>query len=115
MVSPEFAGIPKHPDKEIRTLQLNVLFHNPWCCTSAFTAYIPAVIAFLSRVPWEKPDDPIGRLAHFKKVNGLSFKRLWELMGRDPEQLEDWLSARHVPCKKNVRQIEKFLSERDPR
>jgi len=73
--------------------------------------HVPAVLAFLGYVPWECPDDPVGRLAHFKKVRGLSLKRLGALMGRDPEQLEDWISKRHKPKKENVRQIEKFLDE----
>jgi transcriptional regulator with XRE-family HTH domain len=71
--------------------------------------HIPAVLAFLGYVPWDEPADPVGRLSHFKKVKGLSFERLGALMGRDPEQLGDWLSGRHVPCKRNIRQIEKFL------
>jgi hypothetical protein len=77
--------------------------------------HIPAVLAFLGYVPWECPADPLGRLAHFKKVQGLSLQRLGALMSRDPEQLEDWLSARHMPCKRNIRQIEKFLSDIDAR
>ena len=61
--------------------------------------------------PWECPDDPVGRLAYFKKVKGLSLRRLGPLMGRDPEQLEDWLSGRHKPCLKNICEIEIFLSK----
>jgi hypothetical protein len=36
----------------------------------------------------------VGKLRYFKLVNGLSYERLGELMGRDPEQLMDWLSGR---------------------
>ncbi len=73
--------------------------------------HIPAVIAFLGFVPWECPVDPVGRLAHFKKVKGLSLRRLGPLMGRDPEQLEDWLSGRVKPCTRNIQHIEAFLSD----
>jgi transcriptional regulator with XRE-family HTH domain len=73
--------------------------------------HMPAILAFLEYVPWEEPEEAVGRLAHFKKVNGLSFKRLGVLIGRAPEQLEDWLSGRHIPCKRNIRQIQKFLLE----
>lgn len=38
--------------------------------------HIPAVLAFLGYVPWECPGDPVGSLAYFKKVKGLSFERL---------------------------------------
>ncbi|MCL5238088.1 MAG: helix-turn-helix domain-containing protein [Nitrospirae bacterium] len=73
--------------------------------------HIPAVLAFLGYVPWECPDDPVGRLAYFKKVTGLSLRRLGPLMGRDPEQLEDWLSGRVKPCERNLLQIKKFLED----
>jgi transcriptional regulator with XRE-family HTH domain len=72
--------------------------------------HIPAIIAFLGYTPWPEPDDSVGRLAHFKKVNGLSYQRLGALMGRDPEQLTDWLSRRIKPCKRNVQSIVKFLN-----
>jgi DNA-binding XRE family transcriptional regulator len=75
--------------------------------------HMPAVLTFLGYVPWEEPEDPVGKLAHFKKVKGLSFERLGVLMERDPEQLEDWLSGIHKPCKRNIRKIERFLSEDD--
>lgn len=71
--------------------------------------HIPAALAFLGYVPWEEPEDPVGRLAYFKKVNGLSFVRLGATIGRDPEQLEDWLSGRVKPCKENVEAILSFL------
>lgn len=67
--------------------------------------HIPAVLAFLEYVPWECPDNPVGRLAHYKKVKGLSYKRLEVLVGRDSEQLQDWLSGRVKPCKKNLEDI----------
>jgi transcriptional regulator with XRE-family HTH domain len=71
--------------------------------------HVPAVLAFLGYVPWECPSDPVGRLAHFKKVKGLSLRRLGALMGRDPEQLTDWLSGRVNPCRKNTERILSFL------
>ena len=71
--------------------------------------HIPAVLAFLDYVPWECPDDPVGRLAHFKKVNGLSYVRLGSMMEKNPEQLEDWLSERINPCERNVQSIKSFL------
>lgn len=42
--------------------------------------HVPAVLDFLGYVPWECPDDPVGRLAYFKKIKGLSYERLGELM-----------------------------------
>lgn len=40
----------------------------------------------------------------------LSYEKLGELMGRDPEQLMNWLSGRISPCKGNIQKIERFLS-----
>ncbi|MCL4476292.1 MAG: helix-turn-helix domain-containing protein [Nitrospirae bacterium] len=73
--------------------------------------HIPAVLAFLGYVPWECPGDPVDRLAHFKKVKGLSLRRLGAQMGRDPEQLEDWLSGRVNPCRRNMQEIRSFLQK----
>lgn len=61
--------------------------------------HMPKVIEFLGYVPFERPDDPIGRLRNYKRVNGLSYERLGKLMGRDPEQLTDRLGGRVRPCK----------------
>lgn len=73
--------------------------------------HIPKIIEFLGYVPFECPDDPIGKLKYFKQSKGLSFERLGELMGRDPEQLTDWLSGRNAPIERNRRIIAKFLDE----
>ena len=35
--------------------------------------------------------------------------QLGEIMGRDPEQISDWLSGRHNPFRKNRERIELFL------
>lgn len=72
--------------------------------------HMPTILEFIGYVPWECPDDPVGKLAYFKKGKGLSLRRLGALMGRDPEQLEDWLSGKKHPCKRNVKNILDFLS-----
>ena len=73
--------------------------------------HAPSVLTYLGYDPWECPGDPVGRLAHFRKVKGLSYEKLGALMGRDPEQLEDWVSGRVPPCERNVQKIERFLAE----
>jgi DNA-binding XRE family transcriptional regulator len=75
--------------------------------------HVPAVLAFLGYVPWKEPEDPVGRLAYFKKTNGLSFERLGALMGKDPEQLTGWLTRRKRPCKRNLASISAFLINKD--
>jgi transcriptional regulator with XRE-family HTH domain len=77
--------------------------------------HIPAILEFIGYVPWEMPEETVARLAHFKKVKGLSFERLGELMSRDPEQLADWLSGRNVPMERNQRMIAEFLDDHHER
>lgn len=72
--------------------------------------FIPRIIGFLGYVPFDCPEDTLGKLSWFKKVNGLSCERLGVLMGRDPEQLEAWLSGRIQPFRKNLERIEAFLA-----
>jgi transcriptional regulator with XRE-family HTH domain len=73
---------------------------------------IPRVIEFLGYNPISQPKDLLERLSWYKQVNGLSLERLGIEMGRDPEQLADWLNGRHYPCRRNREEIEEFL-ERD--
>ena len=63
--------------------------------------FIPSVIEFLGYDPVPQPENLLERLAGYKLVNGLSLERLGVEMGRDPEQLADWLSGRHYPCQGN--------------
>lgn len=72
--------------------------------------HMPKVIEFLGYTPFECPEDPVGKLRYFKLVNGLSYERLGNLMGRDPEQLTDWLSGRRKPCRANLLKIQAFIS-----
>ena len=74
--------------------------------------HMPKVIRFLGYVPFPCPEDLIGRLKHFKLVNGLSYERLGAAMGRDPEQLTDWMSGRMRPSRKNLEKIRNFLQGR---
>jgi transcriptional regulator with XRE-family HTH domain len=71
--------------------------------------YNPSIIKFLGYIPFDCPDDTVGRLAWYKRANGMSLECLGEAMGRDPEQVADWLSGRHRPFKKNREKIERFL------
>lgn len=71
--------------------------------------HIPKIIAFLGYVPFECPDDLLGRLRYFKLIKGMSYERLGAAMGRNPEQLTDWLSNGMKPCKRNMQLIGSFL------
>ncbi|BCA78271.1 helix-turn-helix transcriptional regulator [Desulfuromonas sp. AOP6] len=71
---------------------------------------MPKVIEFLgyNPVPW--PDKLVDKLAWYKQVHGLTLEQLGAEMNRDPEQLSDWLSGRHKPCRRNRKEVELFLS-----
>jgi transcriptional regulator with XRE-family HTH domain len=75
--------------------------------------YIPRVITFLGYNPIPCPEDVLEQLAWYKQVNGLTFEELGTEMGRDPEQLADWLSGRHKLCRQNQEKIQLFLSGHD--
>ncbi len=62
-------------------------------------------------VPFDCPDDTIGRLAWHKRAMGMNLDCLGEVMVRDQEQLSDWLTGRHHPFKKNQDKIERFVDD----
>jgi hypothetical protein len=64
---------------------------------------------FLGYTPFECPGDILGRLSYFKRIKGLTFRGLGELMGRDHEQLANWLSFQKKPCRRNLESINQFL------
>jgi transcriptional regulator with XRE-family HTH domain len=74
--------------------------------------FIPQIITFLGYNPIPCPDDIIERLAWYKQVNGLTLEQLGTEMGRDPEQLADWLAGRHTPCRRNREDVERFLGRK---
>lgn len=82
-------------------------WENGW--SSITLSCMPKVIEFLGYNPIPYPEDLMGRLAWYKLVKGLSLEQLGAEMGRDPEQLADWLSGRHKPCQRNREEIKLFL------
>ncbi|MCF6265692.1 MAG: helix-turn-helix domain-containing protein [Desulfuromusa sp.] len=79
---------------------------------SVYLRFIPQVINFLGYNSIPQPEDLLKKLAWYKRVNGLSLEKLGTEMGRDPEQLADWLSGRYYPCRKNLGMFDKFLAYR---
>jgi transcriptional regulator with XRE-family HTH domain len=71
--------------------------------------HIPKIIRFLGYAPFPCPKDILGRLAYLKKIKGLTFRGLGELMGRDHEQLANWLSFQKKPYPRNLESINQFL------
>lgn len=69
------------------------------------------MLAYEGHIPLDLPGDTIGRLARYKRFHGMSLDRLGEAMGRDPEQLADCLSGRHMPFRNSLERIERFLED----
>jgi transcriptional regulator with XRE-family HTH domain len=86
-------------------------WENNW--SSITLSCMPKVIEFLEYNPVPFPEDLMERLAWYKQVKGLSLEQLGAEMGRDPEQLSDWLSGRHNPCRRNREAIENFLKKNE--
>lgn len=73
------------------------------------TKYISRIVDFLSYTPFECPGDILGRLSYFKRIKGLTFRGLGELMGGDHEQLASWLSFQKKLYPRNLESIKQFL------
>ena len=73
--------------------------------------YNPSIIKFPGYIPFECPNDTAGLLPWYKRSRGMNFDDLGEIMGKDPEQLSDWLSGRHNPFSRNREKIELFLEQ----
>ena len=96
-------------------VQIGVTTSTIWNWEHGWTVelrFIPRVIEFLGYNPIPCPSDLLARLAWYKQVNGLTLEQLGAEMGRDSEQLADWLNGRHKPCRRNQKEIEEFLSDK---
>jgi transcriptional regulator with XRE-family HTH domain len=89
------------------TTSTNWNWENGW--SSIALGYMPKIINFLGYNPLPHPEGLMARLAWYKQVNGLTLEQLGAEMGRDPEQLSDWLSGRHKPCRRNREEVKLFL------
>jgi len=83
-------------------------WENGW--SSITLSCMPKVIEFLgyNSIPW--PDKLVDKLGWYKQVNSLTLEQLGAEMNRDPEQLADWLTGRHNPCRRNREEVELFFS-----
>jgi transcriptional regulator with XRE-family HTH domain len=83
-------------------------WENNW--SSITLSCMPKVIEFLGYNPIPCPDVLLERLTWYKQINGLTLEQLGVEMGRDPEQLADWLAGRHKPSRNNQEKMELFLA-----
>jgi len=73
-------------------------------------AQIPKIIEFLGRDPFEKETDNLAeRIKDFRRVCGLSQKKLAEQLGINLSTLEGWETGKHQPTKKLLDKIKSAL------
>jgi transcriptional regulator with XRE-family HTH domain len=73
-------------------------------------AQIPKIIEFLGRDPFEKKADSLAeRIRDFRRVRGLSRKKLADQLKIDPSTLEGWETRKHQPTKKLLDKIKSAL------
>jgi transcriptional regulator with XRE-family HTH domain len=65
---------------------------------------IPKIIEFLGRDPFEKETENLrDRIREYRRVHGLSQKKLAEQLGVDQATLAGWKRAKHQPSNPNIR------------
>jgi transcriptional regulator with XRE-family HTH domain len=73
-------------------------------------AQIPKIIEFLGHDPFERKNDNLAeRIKNFRRVHGLSRKKLADQLGIDPSTLEGWETVKHQPTKKLLDKIKSAL------
>jgi transcriptional regulator with XRE-family HTH domain len=73
-------------------------------------AQIPKIIEFLGRDPFEKETENLGaKIQDYRRVHGLSQKKLAEQLGVDQTTLAGWERGEHRPTKKLLDKINPIL------
>ncbi|MHB8094485.1 MAG: helix-turn-helix transcriptional regulator [Candidatus Aminicenantales bacterium] len=69
-------------------------------------AHIPKIIGFLGRDPFEKRVESLGEnIREYRRIHGLTQKRLAEQLGVDETTLASWENGEHHPSKKLLEKI----------
>jgi transcriptional regulator with XRE-family HTH domain len=72
-------------------------------------AQIPKIIEFLGRDPFEKQTENLGdRILEYRRIHGLTQKKLSEQLGVDPTTLAGWERGEHKPTKRLLDRLSKF-------
>ena len=74
-------------------------------------AQIPKIIEFLGRDPFEKETENLGaKIQDYRRVHGLSQKKLAEQLGVDQTTLAGWERGEHRPTKKLLDKLAYFIA-----
>jgi transcriptional regulator with XRE-family HTH domain len=72
-------------------------------------AQIPKIIEFLGHDPFEKKADSLAdKVREYRRVYGLSLKKLAKELGVDPATLAGWEKAEHNPNKRLLHHMKKM-------
>jgi transcriptional regulator with XRE-family HTH domain len=73
-------------------------------------AQIPKIIEFLGRDPFEKQTENLGdRILEYRRIHGLTQKKLAGQLGVDPTTLAGWESGEHQPTKILLDKLKSFF------
>ena len=74
-------------------------------------SFIPKIIEFLGYIPFDKEFDDIGnKIAFFRKISGMNFKKLGKLLNIDPGTLSRWEKGETKPSKEKMEKLNDFFS-----
>jgi transcriptional regulator with XRE-family HTH domain len=73
-------------------------------------AQIPKIIEFLGRDPFEKKTENLGeRIREYRRVQGLTQKKLARLIGIDQSTIGSWERGEHQPSKRFHERLNSFF------
>ena len=74
-------------------------------------ARIPKIIEFSGYDPFEKETENLGdRIREYRRVHGLSQKKLASLLGIDPSTISAWERGEHQPTKRLLDKLIAFFA-----
>jgi transcriptional regulator with XRE-family HTH domain len=72
---------------------------------------IPKIIEFLGRDPFEKETENMGdKIREYRRVQGLTQKKLAEQLGVDQTTLAGWERGEHQPMKRLLKKLFSFIA-----
>ena len=72
---------------------------------------LPKIIQFLGYVPFELPKETMSdKMITYRKVHGLTQRKLAELLSVDETTIRDWENCKHKPSKKLLKRINNIMN-----
>lgn len=74
-------------------------------------SYIPKILEFLGYIPFKAKHDSLGeKIIAFRRIHGLSQKKLASLIGIDSTTIGSWERDEHKPIKTHLSKLTLFIS-----